>query len=152
VRQIRKMIGGIAIALAAFMVFLPAASASIPSQEPLQAIFGAGSAGVEPMSDQELSQERGGFGGISFSLTGYGNISTLAGGLPEGVEISSQSADLVSLNVGLATLPNTGGFIQFASIVGNNNVINHTLNLNVYILSGGVADTSGIANGSALGF
>ncbi len=151
-RQKSKLIRG--VILAAFMVTagVSAASANVPQQQPLEAIFGNDSAGVEQMTDLELSKARGGFGAISFSLTGYGNISSLAGGLPEGVEISSQSADLVSLNVGLASLPNTGGFIQFASIVGNNNVINHTLNLNVYILSGGVADTSGVASGQAFGF
>ncbi len=151
-RQIRKLMCGAFLAIAMMAAFATTANASIETQPPLEAIFGDERSGVEPMTDQQLADSRGGFGAISFSLTGFGNISSLTGGLPEGVAINSQSADLVSLNVGLASLPNTGGFIQFASIVGNNNVINHTLNLNVYILSGGVADTSGIANGAALGF
>jgi hypothetical protein len=152
VKQIRKLLGGVLVSAFAAIACASPSYAAAPAPEQLQALFGDDKSGIVNMTDQELSQARGGFGAISFSLTGYGNISTLAGGLPEGVEISSQSADLVSLNVGLGTLPNTGGFIQFASIVGNNNVINHTLNLNVYILSGGVADTSGVASGQAFGF
>ncbi len=151
-RQIRKLLCGAFLAIAMMAAFATTANASIKTQPPIEAVFGNERSGVERMTDQQLANARGGFGGISFSLTGYGNISSLTGGLPEGVQISSQSADLVSLNVGLNSLPNTGGFIQFASIVGNNNVINHTLNLNVYILSGGVADTSGITNGTAFGF
>ncbi len=106
---------------------------------------------IRIMSDAELGEKRGGFGGIYFSLFGFGDLNQLSGGLPEGVELNSLSPDLVSMNLGLATLPNTGGFIQFANVVGNNNVVNNTLLLNVYILEGGVADTSSITNGSAFG-
>ena len=127
------------------------AHAKISDMEGIEAAFSGNMSGIEKMSEQELGEARGGFGGILFSLTGYGDISQLSGGLPEGVSIGSMSPDLVSLNVGLGSLPNTGGFIQFASIIGNNNVINHTLNLNVYILQGGVADTSGIPSGAFLG-
>lgn len=107
---------------------------------------------LRAMSDTELGDTRGGYGSILFSLSGYGDISSLNGDLPDGINVNSQSPDLVSLDVGLASLPNTGGFVQFASIVGNNNIINNNLTLNVYILDGGVADTSGIADGSAFGF
>ena len=107
---------------------------------------------LRAMSDTELGVTRGGYGSILFSLSGYGDISSLNGDLPAGINVNSQSPDLVSLNVGLASLPNTGGFVQFASIVGNNKIVNNNLTLNVYILDGGVADTSGIADGSAFGF
>ncbi len=104
------------------------------------------------LSEEELGIERGGFGGVYFTLFGYGDINQVGSGLPEGVTLASQSADLVSMNLGLASLPNTGGFIQFASVVGNNNIVNNNLVLNVYFLEGGVADTSNIANGAIFGF
>jgi hypothetical protein len=151
-KKIIKMAGGLISAIALSAGFASAAIAGANAGPSLEAALGGDMNGIVAMSDAQLAKSRGGFGGISFSLIGYGDISSLNGGLPDGVSISSQSADLVSLQVGLATLPNTGGFIQFASIVGNNNVINHTLNLNVYIIEGGVADTSGFASGQALGF
>lgn len=113
--------------------------------------FSGGTENIRAMSESELDESRGGFGGIFFSLIGFGDISQLGGGLPEGVEVNSMSPDLVSMNLGLASLPNTGGFIQFANVVGNNNIVNNTLLLNVYILEGGVADTTNITNGSAFG-
>lgn len=127
------------------------APASLPDASLFELSFSGDSTDVRPMSEAELDENRGGYGGIYFSLYGFGDISQLSGGLPEGVELNSMSPDLVSMNLGLATLPNTGGFIQFANVVGNNNVVNNTLLLNVYILEGGVADTSGITNGSAFG-
>lgn len=113
--------------------------------------FSGATEDIRTMSESELDENRGGFGGIFFSLIGFGDISQLSGGLPEGVELTSLSPDLVSMNLGLATLPNTGGFIQFANVVGNNNIVNNTLLLNVYILEGGIADTTNITNGSAFG-
>lgn len=107
--------------------------------------------GGRALSNEELSESRGGYGGIFFSLFGYGDINQVGGTLPDGVSIDSQSADLVSMNVGLANLPNTGGFVQFASVVGNNNIVNNNLILNVYFLEGGVADTSSLTNGSMFG-
>lgn len=104
------------------------------------------------IDEAELSELRGGYGGVYFELFGFGNIGQVGGTLPDGVEVTSQSADLVSLNVGLASLPNTGGFVQFASVVGNNNIVNNNLVLNVYFLEGGVADTSNITNGGIFGF
>ncbi|MEE4205262.1 MAG: hypothetical protein V2I39_03160 [Erythrobacter sp.] len=104
------------------------------------------------IEEAELADLRGGYGGVYFELFGYGNFANAGGTLPEGVDIMSQSADLVSLNVGLASLPNTGGFVQFASVVGNNNIVNNNLVLNVYFLDGGVADTSNIRNGAIFGF
>ncbi|KPP92918.1 hypothetical protein [Erythrobacter sp. HL-111] len=103
------------------------------------------------IEEPELADLRGGYRGVYFELFGYGDLSRMGGTLPDGVEIASQSADLVSLSVGLATLPNTGGFAQFASVVGDNNVVNNNLVLNVYFLDGGVADTSNIRNGGIFG-
>ncbi|MEW4467204.1 hypothetical protein AB1K62_05155 [Parasphingorhabdus sp. JC815] len=132
---------------------LVAASGATANTGTLAALSFAGAPDdMRAMSDTELGETRGGYGGILFSLSGYGDISSLSGDLPPGVNINSQSSDLVSLDVGLASLPNTGGFVQFASIVGNNNIVNNNLTLNVYILEGGIADTSGITNGSAFGF
>lgn len=108
--------------------------------------------GVQAMTDEELEETRGGYGGVYFTLFGYGDINQMGGTIPEGVDVTSRSADLVSLNLGLASLPNTGGFIQFASVVGNNNVVNNNLVLNVYFLDGGVADTSGVSSGAIFGF
>ncbi|WP_336985696.1 hypothetical protein [Altererythrobacter aquiaggeris] len=114
--------------------------------------LGGETSGVRALSDEELSTKRGGYGGVFFSLFAFGDLDTLGGQLPAGTEITSLTADQVSLSLGLAQLPNTGGFLQFASVVGNNNVVNNNLILNVYFLEGGVADTSSLTNGSALGF
>lgn len=116
------------------------------------AVFADSMSGMRTLTDQELESSRGGYGGVFFSLLGYVEGSQIGGQLPDGVSIGSQSPDQITLNLGLASLPNTGGFIQFASVVGNNNIVNNNLVLNVYFLDGGVADTSSIANGSALGF
>lgn len=131
----------------------PHITSHMASGELADTAFGAnGMDEMRTLSEAELSTARGGFGGVYFTLLGYGDYNGAAGQLPEGATIASQSAESVSLNLGLATLPNTGGFVQFASVVGNNNIINNNLILNVYFLEGGVADTSSIANGSAFGF
>lgn len=152
------IIFGSSVTLCAAAFAFPAQASAAPAQTSAtaqisQLAFGdAAPEGTRVMDDQELGEARGGYGGVYFTLFGYGDINNVAGGLPEGVSIGSQSADLVSLNLGLASLPNTGGFIQFASVVGNNNIVNNNLILNVYFLEGGVADTSNIGNGSMFGF
>ena len=146
------------LALSTAALFAAPASAGAVDAGPetydlARSAFGAGSMDdMRALSETELGEARGGYGGVYFTLLGYGDFSNTGGQLPDGVSITSQSADLVSLNLGLATLPNSGGFVQFASVVGNNNIVNNNLILNVYFLEGGVADTSSIANGSAFGF
>lgn len=145
------------VALCVWGGFAPTQAQAAAPQTEQSAIFQMAFGEVAPegarvMDDDELSEARGGYGGVYFTLFGYGDINNVAGGLPDGVTVDSQSADLVSLNLGLASLPNTGGFIQFASVVGNNNVVNNNLVLNVYFLEGGVADTSNISNGGMFGF
>lgn len=151
-------IGGLAIAASSLSFPAPARAdhsipgADTPSQLAYLAFGEEGLTQAQTMTDEDMSIARGGYRGVYFTLFGYGDINQVGGTLPDGVEVTSQSADLVSMNLGLASLPNTGGFIQFASVVGNNNIVNNNLVLNVYFLEGGVADTSNIANGAFLGF
>lgn len=151
-----SIVAGCSVAIAASLIGAPLQAretTSLPTDVSLvQLAFGeANLTGARTMPDEELGEARGGYGGVYFTLFGFGDINQVGGNLPDGVAITSQSAELVSLNLGLASLPNTGGFIQFASVVGNNNIVNNNLILNVYFLEGGVADTSTIATGGLLG-
>ena len=146
-----------AITLCTAFAFAPTLARAGPVQpggtDLSQLAFGEAAAeGMRTMNDEELGEARGGYGGFYFELFGFGDIGNLGGEIPDGMSIGTQTADQVSLSVGLAGLPNSGGFIQFANVVGNNNVVNNNLILNVYFLEGGVADTSGMTSGAMLGF
>lgn len=117
----------------------------------LAAAFGGNTQGFEELTDEEMKDTRGGLRNFAFGLFISGDITNLGGTPPDGVDIVTQTPDLVSLNVGLASLANTGGLIQFAAIEGNNNIVNNNMVLNIYILDDGVADTSSLINGSLFG-
>lgn len=132
----------------AVFVFNPAAASATPNTDFLAVAFSGETTDYKVLTDKELSEARGGLRSFSFGLFINGDITNFGSDVPEGVDIISQSPDLVSLSVGLAGLTDTGGLIQFASIVGDNNIINNNIFLNIYIMDDGVADTSNLFSGS----
>lgn len=97
---------------------------------------------------------RGGAAGIAFSLFVSGDISQLGladSSLPSNVSVINQTAANVSLSIGLASLPGASGFLQFAEVNGNNNIVNNTMTLNVVIVEGGTADPASVLSGLSLG-
>lgn len=143
--MVRRQLTGTAAALALAALAAGAAGA----ETPLETAFDD-DAGFTAVADAELGDLRGGFAGIAFSLYVGGSWADLGAGgatLPDGVAVENVSPSNVTLSVGLASLPGASGFLQFAEIHGDNNIVNNTMTLNVVIVEGGVADPNAVLAG-----
>jgi hypothetical protein len=139
-----------AAAIAVSVTLLSAAPAS--ANDLLSQAFG-GSAAFEPVADEALADMRGGYRGIAFNLLVNGSLNNLGNvetDIPEGVDVQNIDPSNVTLSIGLATLPNANGFLQFAEVNGNNNIVNNTMTLNVVIVEGGTADPASVLAGLGL--
>jgi len=142
-----QMLWGAAIMAAALATTAPASASDLLAQA-----FG-GSDAFEPVADEQLADMRGGYRGIAFNLMVNGSLNNLGvvdSDIPDGVTVEDISPSDVTLSIGLASLPNANGFLQFAEVNGNNNIVNNTMTLNVVIVEGGAADPAALLSG--LGF
>lgn len=98
--------------------------------------------GNEALSDKEMGELRGGFGGIAFSILFGGSIANSGGAntLPDGVGVSFSDDNHVQLSGALGSFAGANGIFQLANIEGNNNIINNTLTINIAIINGTAPD------------
>jgi hypothetical protein len=99
------------------------------------------SSSFKEMSTDDMSKQRGGFDGIAFGIFLNGNItSTPSNSLPPGVIATVTGPDQLQIIGGVGTFGNATGIFQFVNVVGNSNVINNNVIINVTVLPAGTAD------------
>lgn len=102
--------------------------------------FTGGAEGVEALSNTEMAELRGGFRGVLFGVSFFGNATALAGsssvGAPEGVTVDVRSDNLVQISAGLGQLPaGFNGVLQTTNIIGDMNVVNNNLVINAVFIN-----------------
>jgi hypothetical protein len=94
----------------------------------------ADGADFTPMSDSDLARQRGGFDGVAFGIFLSGTLNQpTTSALPAGVTVTTTSPSQVQIVGGVGNLAGANGIFQFTSIVGNMNVVNNNVIINVAV-------------------
>jgi len=117
------------------MICLAASSqpASAMAADPLAAAF-SDNADFKPMTKSEMASARGGFDGIAFGIFLSGTLSQpVTTTLPAGLTVSTLSPSQVQIIGGIGNLAGASGIFQFTNIVGDMNVVNNNIIINVSV-------------------
>ncbi len=94
----------------------------------------ADDADFTPMSDSDLATQRGGFDGIAFGIFLSGTLNQpTTNVLPAGMTVSAVSPSQVQIIGGVGNLAGASGIFQFTNIVGDMNVVNNNIIINVAV-------------------
>jgi hypothetical protein len=94
----------------------------------------ASDADFEPMTTTEMAGQRGGFDGIAFGIFLSGTLSQpVTTTLPAGLTVSTLSPSQVQIVGGIGNLAGANGIFQITNIVGDMNVVNNNIIINVSI-------------------
>jgi hypothetical protein len=94
----------------------------------------ADGADFTPMSDSDLAHQRGGFDGVAFGIFLSGTLNQpTTSVLPAGMTVTSLSPSQVQIVGGVGNLAGANGIFQFTSIVGDMNVVNNNIIVNVAV-------------------
>jgi hypothetical protein len=93
-------------------------------------------ASFESMNDDDMSQARGGYRGVSFGVYFNGSVSSQGntGELPAGMSVTQDGDNRVQLQAALGDLGGANGLFQFTNVVGDMNVVNNSIVINVVIV------------------
>jgi len=133
-----------AVLLAAWVALTPALAGAGGT---LGAFSGLGAEWAVPLSDDDLADQRGGFGGLPFGVSihfegmigvemGEGIIHVLDpnGGVPEGLpDPIANNPDAVEIRDFLGSFAGFNGIGQWAVVNGDNNVVTNQLTVNIFI-------------------
>lgn len=131
----------IAAAIATVFVgtaFTGNAEAALPSA--CAAFAGGCGAQVQSLTDAQMTELRGGYRGVLFGISFFGDASRLLSqsdvDAPEGVTVDFTSDNVVSISAGLGSLPNGfNGVFQNTQVLGDFNTINNNLIINAVFVS-----------------
>jgi hypothetical protein len=123
----------LASALFASVAIFPATMARADSS--LASAFEAG-ANFEAMDDNDMSKARGGYRGVSFGVYFNGSVSSAGntGELPAGMSVTQDGDNRVQLQATLGDFGGANGLFQFTNVVGDMNVVNNSIVINVMIV------------------
>jgi hypothetical protein len=94
----------------------------------------ADGANFTPMSDSELAAQRGGFDGVAFGIFLSGTLNQPTSSvLPAGMTVTALSPSQVQIVGGVGNLAGANGIFQFTNIVGDMNVVNNNIIINVAV-------------------
>ncbi len=101
----------------------------------LASAFDSG-ANFESMNETEMAQARGGYRGVSFGVYFNGSVSSTgnSGELPAGMSVTQNGDNRVQLQAALGDLGGANGLFQFTNVVGDMNVVNNSIVINVVIV------------------
>jgi hypothetical protein len=112
------------------------AASSGPAQAvpgPLPSAF-ATDADFEPMTTTEMAGQRGGYDGIAFGIFLSGSLNQpTTTTLPAGLTVATMSPSQVQIVGGIGNLAGANGIFQITNIVGDMNVVNNNIIINVSI-------------------
>jgi hypothetical protein len=113
-------------------VAYPALSAPIG---PLAGAF-SDDAEFSPMTKEEMSKQRGGYDGVAFGIFLSGTLNQpITTTLPAGLTVSALDPNQVQIIGAIGNIGSASGIFQFTNIVGNMNVVNNNIIINVSIQS-----------------
>jgi hypothetical protein len=122
----------ICLAMAAFCGIVARPSSANAMAGPLSAAF-ASDADFKAMSNGEMSKERGGFDGVAFGVYFTGVLNQpVSSSLPPGVTVSTTPSQIQIVG-GLGSFGNAAGIFQFTNIIGNMNVVNNNIIVNIAV-------------------
>lgn len=132
-QQTAAIRGAIAAAMFLTTVILPANSAHADTG--MSAAFDNG-ASFETLGDSEMAEARGGYRGVSFGVYFNGSVSSSGntGELPAGMSVTQSGDNQVQLQAALGDLGGASGLFQFTNVVGDMNVVNNSIVINVMIV------------------
>jgi hypothetical protein len=112
--------------------------------DPLAAAFSDDS-GFKPMDKTELADQRGGFDGIAFGIFLSGTLSQpVTSTLPPGLTVATTAPNQVQIVGGIGNLAGANGIFQFTNVVGNMNVINNNIIINVSLQAASPTNTTAV--------
>jgi hypothetical protein len=118
----------------------PAAAAAI-SPAALADAF-SNQTGFAPMDRADLGEQRGGYDGIAFGIFLSGTLSQPAtSALPAGITVSTLANNQIQIVGGVGNLAGASGIFQFTNVVGDMNVINNNIIINVTVQPGAPTNT-----------
>jgi hypothetical protein len=115
---------------------------AMTNQDALASAFSDGDTGFQEMSSDDMSAQRGGYDGVAFGIYLTGSVITTPGNqLPAGVQASVTGNQLQIIG-GVGSFGNANGIFQFVNVVGNSNVINNNVIINVTVLPTSPGDST----------
>lgn len=127
-------------ARSAIFGFLVASSPILPitlahADVDLASAFDGGSK-FEAVGDTEMAEARGGYRGVSFGVYFSGSVSNSGtpGELPAGMSVTQDGDNRVQLQAALGDLGGANGLFQFTNVVGDMNVVNNSIVINVMVV------------------
>jgi hypothetical protein len=119
--------------LVATSPLLPITSANAAAD--LNAAFDNG-ARFETVNDGEMANARGGYRGVSFGVYFTGSVSSggNTGELPAGMSVTQDGDNRVQLQAALGDLGGASGLFQFTNVVGDMNVVNNSIVINIMVV------------------
>lgn len=95
-----------------------------------------GSPAFEAMADSDMAEARGGYRGVSFGVYFNGSVSSSGptGDLPDGMSVTQIGDNGVQLQAALGDLGGASGLFQFTNVVGDMNVVNNSIVINVMVV------------------
>lgn len=118
-----------------------------PSASPDAALadaFGDDS-GFKPMTKAEMSDARGGLDGIAFGIFLSGTLNApQSTPLPPGVTVTPLGSGQVQIIGGIGNLAGANGIFQITNVIGDMNVINNNIIINVTIQPQSPTTTTGL--------
>jgi hypothetical protein len=90
----------------------------------------------ESVNDSEMAAARGGYRGVSFGVYFSGTVSSTGntGDLPAGMSITQDGDNHVQLQASLGDLGGASGLFQFTNVVGDMNIVNNSIVINVMVV------------------
>ncbi|MFI4934568.1 MAG: hypothetical protein ACHP7N_08115 [Caulobacterales bacterium] len=114
-----------------------------PSDSDALASAFSGDSGFQAMDNKEMAGERGGMDGIEFGIFLTGTLNTPVGTpLPPG--ITTPSPGQIQILGGLGNLAGANGIFQITNVIGDMNVINNNIIINVTIQNSAPGNTTTI--------
>jgi hypothetical protein len=111
--------------------------------DPLSDAFADGDSTFKPMNNDEMASARGGFDGVAFGIFVDGVINQPTGNtLPVGVTATVPAPNQIQIIGAIGNLAGASGVFQFVNVVGNSNVINNNVIINVTVLPTAPADST----------
>lgn len=99
--------------------------------------------GFTEMDKSDMADQRGGYDGIAFGIFLSGTLSQpVTTTLPPGLTVTAPSPSQVQIVGAVGNLGNASGIFQFTNVVGDMNVINNNIVINVSIQSGSPTNTT----------
>jgi hypothetical protein len=83
-----------------------------------------------------MAAARGGYRGVSFGVYFNGSVSSMGGTgeLPAGMSVTQDGDNRVQLQAALGDLGGANGLFQFTSVVGDMNIVNNSIVINIMVV------------------